>query len=63
MEFPEKGCFNLTAAMVICLEALQNFVHALEQERPEAMEGSKVSYELADVLSIMMVGLDHIRPV
>lgn len=38
MELTKEGCFDFPAAMIVGAKALQNLVHSLEQERPEAVE-------------------------
>ena len=38
MEFAKKGCFNLSTAVVIGVEALEDFIHALEEKGPKAMK-------------------------
>lgn len=49
--------------MVRSLVALQNFIEALEEKRPELVQGSIVTNTLRRVRGIVMIGTDHLSTV
>lgn len=59
MKLPEERSLNLSATMVISMVTLEDFVHALEQESPEAVKRSIVPHKTGSMNGIVVVGFDY----
>jgi hypothetical protein len=57
LELAEERRFEFAMAMVVCLERLEYFVEALEEEGPEIMQWPKVADTFRDMCRVVMVGL------
>ena len=60
MKFSKECCFEHAATMVICLEALEDFIETFEQKCPKLMHGTKVPNTIWCVDAVMMVGPHNI---
>ncbi len=63
MKFTEEGTLYLTSLVIVGRIALENLVHAFEDERPELLQGPVVENEVTCVRGVVMVGSDDVRAV
>ena len=63
LELVEKCCLELTLAVVVRLERLENFVQPFIEESPEVVKWPEVSHTFTNVSCIVVVGLDDARSV
>jgi hypothetical protein len=63
LKLTEESGFQVTLAMVVGLERLENFVETLIEERPEIVQRPKVLHAFANVSHVVMVRLNDARTI
>ena len=63
LKLTEESGFQVTLAMVVGLERLENFVEMLIEERSEIVQRPKVPHTFANMSHIVMVWLNNARTI
>ena len=63
LKLTEESGFQVTLAMVVGLERLENFVETLIEERPEIVQRPEVPHTFANVSRVVMVRLNDARTI
>jgi hypothetical protein len=63
LKLTEESGFQVTLAIVIGLERLENFIEMLIEERPEIMQRPEVPHTFTNVSHIVMVWLNDARTI
>ena len=63
LKLTEESGFQVTLAMVVGLERLENFVETLIEECPEIVQRPEVLHTFANVSRVVMVQLNDARTI
>lgn len=55
LELLEESRLEFSTVMVVRLVTFENLVQALENERPETMQGAKVEHEFESMCRVMVI--------